>query len=152
MVSAILRNRQCLLAYVNRRNHMLMQMRWNLGAVVPEDTRYSCSLTCCADVTLDRDTHSPVAPLRQKLAPHEFTFFSEYDQMLSKYFRSTGLDLTTDISPPASLLVRVRCLQDHPPIFTDWCGNITISKDMLVTMRHCDAEALIRTGVVELMQ
>ena len=91
-------------------------------------------------------------PLRQKLAPHEFTFFSEYDSMLSKYFTSTGLDLTTDISPPASLLVRVRCLQDHPPIFTEWCGSITISKDMLVTMRHSDAEPLIRTGVVELMQ
>ena len=95
--------------------------------------------------------HSSSA-LRQKLAPHEFTFFSEYDSMLSKYFMSTGLDLTTDISPPASLLVRVRCLQDHPPIFTEYCGSITISKDMLVTMRHSDAEALIRTGVVELMQ
>ena len=40
MISAILRNRQCLLAFVNRRNRMLMEMRWNLGAVVPEDTRY----------------------------------------------------------------------------------------------------------------
>jgi hypothetical protein len=40
MISAILRNRQCLLAYVNRRNRILMEMRWNLGAVVPEDTRY----------------------------------------------------------------------------------------------------------------
>lgn len=38
--------------------------------------------------------------MKQQLAPHEFTFFSEYDQMLSKYFRSTGLDLTTDIPPP----------------------------------------------------
>ena len=41
ITSAILRNRQCLLAYVNRRNHMLMQMRWNMGAVIPEDTRYT---------------------------------------------------------------------------------------------------------------
>jgi hypothetical protein len=151
MVSAILRNRQCLLAYVNRRNHMLMQMRWNLGAVVPEDTRFGRCRTCCAAFGLHRSL-APAAPRRQKLAPHEFTFFSDYDQMLSKYFRSTGLELTTDISPPASLLVRVRCLQDHPPIFTEWCGSITISKDMLVTMRHSDAEALIRTGVVELMQ
>ncbi len=43
MISAILRNRQCLLAYVNRRNRILMEMRWNLGAVVPEDTRYCLS-------------------------------------------------------------------------------------------------------------
>jgi hypothetical protein len=39
MYNAIQRNKQCLLAYVNRRNQMLMQMRWSLGAVVPEDTR-----------------------------------------------------------------------------------------------------------------
>jgi hypothetical protein len=95
--------------------------------------------------------HPSFLTFRQKLAPHEFIFFSEYDGMLSKYFRSAGLDLTTDISPPSSLLVRVRCLQDHPPIFTEWCGSITISKGMLVTMRHSDAESLIRNCVVELM-
>ena len=50
MQSAIFRNRQCLLAYVNRRNHMLMQMRWNLGAVIPEDTRYC--LKSCSPVVL----------------------------------------------------------------------------------------------------
>ena len=156
ITSAILRNRQCLLAYVNRRNHMLMQMRWNMGAVIPEDTRYAHSFISAASVApLVRGVARCLLflpLLRQKLAPHEFTFFSEYDSMLSKYFRETKLDLTTDISPPASLLVRVRCLQDHPPIFTEWCGSITISKDMLVTMRHSDAEPLIRTGVVELMQ
>ena len=50
ITSAILRNRQCLLAYVNRRNHMFMQMRWNMGAVIPEDTRYAHSCISTASV------------------------------------------------------------------------------------------------------
>ena len=64
MISAILRNRQCLLAFVNRRNRMLMEMRWNLGAVVPEDTRYRLSfMTAIATAAHRAVTLVSLAPL-----------------------------------------------------------------------------------------
>ena len=79
MQSAIFRNRQCLLAYVNRRNHMLMQMRWNLGAVIPEDTRYCLNL--CSPVVLCRQIpafllfYLPFAPQTEARPSRVHVFF-----------------------------------------------------------------------------
>ena len=91
--SAIERNKRCLLAYLNHRTELVTAMRWQFGAVLPEDVR----LNMCEP---------------------ELEFFSKYNKSLALYMRSVGTDLTTDFAPPKSLYVEVRVLQDHGEIET----------------------------------
>ena len=91
--SAIERNKRCLLAYLNHRTDLVTAMRWQFGAVLPEDVR----LNMCEP---------------------ELEFFSKYNKSLAVYMRSVGTDLTTDFAPPKSLYVEVRVLQDHGEIET----------------------------------
>ena len=91
--SAIERNKRCLLAYLNHRTELVTAMRWQFGAVLPEDVR----LNMCEP---------------------ELEFFSKYNKSLAVYMRSVGTDLTTDFAPPKSLYVEVRVLQDHGEIET----------------------------------
>ena len=91
--SAIERNKRCLLAYLNHRTDLITAMRWQFGAVLPEEVR----LNMCEP---------------------ELEFFSKYNKSLAVYMRSVGTDLTTDFAPPKSLYVEVRVLQDHGEIET----------------------------------
>ncbi|CAM9552250.1 unnamed protein product, partial [Discosporangium mesarthrocarpum] len=118
---AILRNKRCLLAYVNWRSARIAQLRWETGPVVPQE-------------------------LQSSLSPREMELFNSYDRLLTNYMQQEfGLDLTADLQPPKELHVEVRVLQDCGEIMTDQ-GPVKLERGTTHLLRRSDVEHLVRQG------
>ena len=87
------RNKRCLLAYLNSRMEKMREMRWQFGAVLPEE-------------------------IKLNLSEPELEYFSKYNRNLATYMRAIGTDLTSDMDPPKSLYVEVRVMEDHGEVET----------------------------------
>ena len=87
------RNKRCLLAYLNSRMEKMREMRWQFGAVLPEE-------------------------IKLNLSEPELEYFSKYNRHLATYMRAVGTDLTSDMYPPKSLYVEVRVKEDHGEVET----------------------------------
>ena len=87
------RNKRCLLAYLNSRMEKMREMRWQFGAVLPEE-------------------------IKLNLSEPELEYFSKYNKTLATYMRAIGTDLTSDMAPPKSLYVEVRVREDHGEVET----------------------------------
>jgi GINS complex subunit 1 len=126
--AAIERNKRCLLAYVNQRAERIREMRWQFGAVLPSDVKASLNET-------------------------EIAYFSRYSRDLAAYMRSlgdgAGLDITSDVNPPKSLYVEVRCLQDYGELETDDGELIVLTKNTQHHLPRAICEPLIRQGVLQ---
>ncbi|TFJ88135.1 hypothetical protein NSK_000489 [Nannochloropsis salina CCMP1776] len=92
----ILRNKRCLLAYMQYRLDKVRDLRWETGgAIIP--TR-----------------------LQRKLSAKESEFFASYDKILSDYMGNYPLlDLTGSTLPPKEICIEVRVLADCGEIMTD---------------------------------
>ena len=122
--AAIERNKRCLLAYLNHRTDLVTDMRWQFGAVLPEEVRLN-------------------------LCEPELEFFSKYNKSLAMYMRSVGTDLTTDFAPPKSLYVEVRVLQDHGEIETAEGEVVQLKRGTQHHLPRDLCEQLIMQGVLE---
>lgn len=126
--AALKRNKRCLLAYIHHRAERIRDMRWQFGAVLPQD-------------------------LRNNLCEPEFQFFSQYNRDLATYMRSVGdgvgVDLMTDQQPPKSLFIVVRCLQDYGELETDDGDVIQLQKNTQHFLPRAQCEQLIRQGILE---
>ena len=124
--AAIERNKRCMLAYLNHRAELLTAMRWQFGAVLPEEVK----LNMCEPET---------------------EFFNKYNKALASYMRSVGVegvDLMTDQSPPKSLYIEVRCVQDHGELETDDGTVIMLKKNTQHFLPRTQVEPLIRQGIL----
>jgi len=126
--SALERNKRCLLAYINDRATKITEMRWQFGPVLPPE-------------------------VRSQLCEPELTFFNQYNKDMAAYMRAigdgAGIDLTTDQSPPKSLHVEVRCLQDYGELETDDGTVIVLKKNTQHFLPRNQCEPLIRQGILE---
>jgi len=66
----ILRNKRCLLAYLNHRTELLEEARWNSGSALPDD-------------------------IKNKLCAEEMEYFSKYDALVSDYMYKVDFDLSS---------------------------------------------------------
>eukprot|EP00041_Stephanoeca_diplocostata_P026370 m.709869 g.709869 ORF g.709869 m.709869 type:complete len:192 (-) comp22948_c0_seq2:2795-3370(-) len=121
--TAILRNKRCMLAYLNERVNRLQNLRWDVGAVLPPE-------------------------LKENLSMQESEFFQLYSRGLGAYMKAIDLDLTTDLLPPKELYIEVRCLVDVGEIVTEE-GTVNLEKDSQHFLRRSDVETLVRQGVLE---
>lgn len=110
------RNRRYIFAYLNHRLGKIRNLRWEIGAVVPEN----------------------IGP---KLSSRENDFFMEYNNILTDYCATIQLDLTSDLEvgtdfgykcmflilqqPPRDLLVEIRALKDIGEIMTE-SGSVSL--------------------------
>lgn len=123
---AILRDKRCLLAYLNKRAAVLKQLRWELGPVLPPEHR-AC------------------------MSHHEAHFFSRYDTLLSTFVQDVGgIDVTVDMAPPKELLVEVRVVVDCGEIMTE-TGSVNLEKGTTHLLRRTDVEPLVRQGFLDEM-
>lgn len=126
--AAIERNKRCLLAYIAHRADRVQDMRWNFGAVLPP-------------------------AVKAELCEPEVTFFNRYGRDLANYMRSVGdgagLDLMSDLHPPKSLYVEVRCVQDYGELETDSGDVIVLKKNTQHFLPRSLCEPLIRQGVLK---
>ena len=126
--AAIERNKRCLLAYISHRAERVRDMRWNFGAVLPPD-------------------------VKAQLCEPEVAFFGRYSRDLATYMRSigdgVGLDLMSDLHPPKSLYVEVRCAQDYGELETEDGDVIVLKKNTQHFLPRSLCEPLIRQGVLQ---
>ena len=124
------RNQRCLLAYVYNRLIRIKDMRWGIGAILPEEFRLS-------------------------LCEQETQWFQRYNRGLASYMRSIGdgnLDLTQYTSPPKSLYIEVRCVSDYGELATDDGTVVQLKKDSQHHLLRSQCEQLIRLGILEHIQ
>ena len=126
--SAIERNKRCLLAYINQRAEQITEMRWQFGAVVPQE-------------------------IRANLCEPEQAFFATYGRDLAKYMQSIGdgigLDLLNDLQPPRGLYISVRCNQDYGEIESEEGEVYILKKNAEYYMPRSLCEPLIRQAILE---
>ena len=122
--AAIERNKRCLLAYLNHRVDKLRTMRWQFGAVLPEE-------------------------IQMNLCEPEKEFFSKYNKALATYMRAVGTDITADNVPPKSLYIEVRVKQDHGEIETADGEVVLLKKGTQHHLPRELCEQLVMQGVLE---
>jgi hypothetical protein len=122
---SILRNKQCLMAYLMARVRMLQSLRWELSS-----------------------ESMPVQVL-DFLSPQEKRFKDDYNEILRQYMNDLELDLTLNLhEPPSNADIEVLVLQDYGTIVTE-DGSITLQKNTTTVMRRSIAEPLIKMGVLK---
>ncbi|CAI5517917.1 unnamed protein product [Closterium sp. Naga37s-1] len=119
---ALLRNKRCLLAYLNARMDQIRRLRWQLGATLPR-------------------------ALQERLSAGEGEWLAQYSQSLGDYMADAGLDLTVDLLPPKDPYIEVRVLKDAGAMYLD--DKVAyLEANTLHLVRKTDAEPLILKGIV----
>ncbi|CAI2727462.1 unnamed protein product [Schistosoma spindalis] len=126
------RNKRCLLAYHHARLMRIKELRWEYGIILPKD-------------------------IRDGLSEAEQAWFKHYCSCLANFMQADGserggggmLDLTQYRTPPKSLFLEVRCLQDFGEFETEDGSILHLTKGSHHLMHRTDCEALIRQGILE---
>lgn len=124
--AALQRNKRCLLAYLYERLRRIRALRWDYGPVIPPE-------------------------IKANLCEPEINYFNNYSKSLAAYMMSIGdgIDLTTDLKPPKSLLVAVRCIEEYGKLELEDGEVINLTKHSQHYLPRQQIEALIRQGVLE---
>ena len=123
---AVLRNKRALLVYMNERMRRVRDLRWEVGAGLP-------------DLVAESLSHA------------ERTFFTAYSALLNKYQgrrHGVGLNVTLDKSPPEDHKVEVRALEDYGEIVTR-DGSVELTRNSVHLMWRDECQPLIQEGVLE---
>lgn len=120
------RNVRCSLTYLYNRLLKLKEIRWHLGP------------TLSADV-------------KEALTEPEIQWFNNYSKLLANYMMSfpTGINLTTDMKPPKSLFIEVKCLTDNGKLELESGEVILLQKNSIHYLPRSECEQLIRQGILE---
>ncbi|KAF4666784.1 DNA replication complex GINS protein PSF1 [Perkinsus olseni] len=158
-LDAILRNRQCVLAYLQYRLDVLTCLRWQAGsATVLTDLIGPRPVADGGDEPTSGGRSAGDTIAGRKLSPAERKFVYKYSDILEQYMvaltRETRysriLDLTSDLQPPPILPeIRIRPNRDihHRSLQT---GEIrSYSKDSLYNLSRSDFYNYVKAGWAE---
>eukprot|EP00301_Raphidiophrys_heterophryoidea_P023865 c7580_g1_i1.p1 GENE.c7580_g1_i1~~c7580_g1_i1.p1 ORF type:complete len:199 (-),score=33.66 c7580_g1_i1:382-978(-) len=121
---SLLRNKRCLLAYLEHRIKVMMKYNWQLGrAAIPPN-------------------------VLANLSASESRFLATHDQLLGDYVRSTGVNILASIDPPKSVYVEVRVLRNEGQVQLD-SGSVVLTPGTTHLLVRSEVEHLIRQGVLE---
>ncbi|CAD1475791.1 unnamed protein product, partial [Heterotrigona itama] len=125
---ALKRNKRCILAYIYNRMKKLKELRWELGSILPPE-------------------------INTNLINAEVQWFQSYNKSLAKYMRSLGEDqgfnLTTNMVPPKTPYVEVKCVEDFGKLELDDGQVILLKKNTYHLLPRSVCEPLIRQGILE---
>ncbi|EDW73647.1 uncharacterized protein Dwil_GK16541 [Drosophila willistoni] len=126
--AALQRNKRCLLAYLYERCRRIKALRWEFGPIIPDD-------------------------IKQALCEPEIQFFNNYSKSLAAYMRavgdSQGIDLTSNLRPPKSLYIEVRCIEDYGKFELDDGEVIHLKKNSQHYLPRAQVESLVRQGILQ---
>ncbi|XP_071037521.1 DNA replication complex GINS protein PSF1 isoform X2 [Parasteatoda tepidariorum] len=125
--AVLLRNQRCILAYLYNRLQMIRDIRWGFGAILPPEVR-AC------------------------LSESEVNWFSSYNRNIASYMSSiggVGVDLFTNLQPPKSLYIQVRCLSEYGDFETSDGNTVVLTKNSTHFLQRKDCEKLIHQGILE---
>ena len=124
---SLLRNKRCVLAYLQHRLDKVTSIRWELGSVIGEH-------------------------LDPKLSAHERQYFKDYDGLLNEYMSELGdLDLCADMRPPKDHMISIRVLQEVGAIYAASGAVLDLSLNSVHRVRRADVEGLIQQGQVHIV-
>ncbi|CAM6106513.1 unnamed protein product [Calypogeia fissa] len=121
--TSILRNKRCLMGYMYNRAQRIQQLRWQLGAVLPED-------------------------IQEKLSQSEKEFFKRYSDILGSYMSKINLDLIVDATPPKDPYIQVRVMDNIGEMLLDDQAT-TLLRNSIHFMKRTEAESLVSQGLLE---
>ncbi|XP_012265829.1 DNA replication complex GINS protein PSF1-like isoform X2 [Athalia rosae] len=125
---ALKRNKRCILAYLYNRLQKIRQTRWEFGSILPPE-------------------------IKSLFAEPEVQWFNSYNKSLATYMRSIGdnhgLNLTTDITPPKSLYIEVRCLVDYGKFELEDGEVLSLRKNSQYLLPRAECENLVRQGILQ---
>ncbi|XP_002982392.2 DNA replication complex GINS protein PSF1 [Selaginella moellendorffii] len=121
--TSILRNKRCLLAYIYHRAQTVQRLRWQLGAVLPDD-------------------------IQSKLSYSENNYFKQYSDSLGVYMSSIDLDLSVDLSPPKDPYIQVKVLENVGNVYLD-DQSTSLLRNSIHLIKRSEAEPLISQGLLE---
>lgn len=125
---ALLWNKRCLLAYHNHRMEKLKKIRWEIGALLPNE-------------------------VKNNISPDELQFFLSYAKNLSDYMgrlnENRGIDLTLMRNPPKKLYIQVRCNVEFGNLELDDGSTVILSKDSMHYLPLAKCEKLIHQGILQ---
>lgn len=106
----------------------LKEIRWHLGSILSPD-------------------------IKESLTEPEVQWFNNYSRLLTNYMMSfpDGINLMTDIKPPKSLFIEVKCVADHGKLELESGETILLQKNSLHYLPRTECEHLIRQGILEHM-
>ncbi|GBN49456.1 DNA replication complex GINS protein PSF1 [Araneus ventricosus] len=79
-------------------------------------------------------------------------WFTSYSRNIVNYMSAiggSGLDLFTNMQPPKSLFIQVRCLCDYGDFETSDGNTVVLTKNSTHFLQRTDCEKLIHQGVLE---
>ncbi|KAJ7569795.1 hypothetical protein O6H91_01G094400 [Diphasiastrum complanatum] len=120
---SLLRNKRCLLTYIYQRTQNIQRLRWQLGAVLPED-------------------------IQERLNHFEKEYFKSYSDLIGSYMTSIDLDLVVDVTPPKDPYIQVRVMDDVGEVFLD-DQSTSLLRNSIHLMKRTEAEPLISQGLLE---
>lgn len=120
------RNLRCTLAYLYNRLMRLKEIRWHLGTILGAD-------------------------IKESLTESEIQWFNNYSRLLTNYMMSfpNGINLMTDLKPPKSLNIEVKCLMDYGRFELESGDTVLLQKNSIHNLPRSEIEHLIRQGVLE---
>ncbi|XP_031845580.1 DNA replication complex GINS protein PSF1 isoform X2 [Nomia melanderi] len=120
---ALNRNKRCVLAYLYNRMRKLRELRWELGSILPPE-------------------------ISSNLLNGEAQWYQSYNKSLATYMRSLGEDqgfnLTTNMLPPKTPYVEVKCVVDFGKLELDDGQVILLKKNTYHLLPRAVCEPLIR--------
>ncbi|KAL4293509.1 hypothetical protein HN51_044013 [Arachis hypogaea] len=121
---SLVRNKRCLMAYVNNRAEIIRSLLWKIGSVLPKE-------------------------IEEKLSHTEEEYFNKYSGELKKYMSKMELDLTVDMVPPKDPYIKVRVLDDIGDgiVLSDKTANF--ARHSIHFLKRTDAEQFISRGLME---
>ncbi|CAL9170022.1 uncharacterized protein LOC103997860 [Musa acuminata AAA Group] len=120
---SLLRNKRCLMAYMQNRAEIVRSLRWQLGPVLPEE-------------------------IKAKLSYSEGVYFADHSKAIASYMSEMDIDLTVDMVPPKSPSVQVMVLDDIGEVCLG-DQSISLTKHSLHSLSRTDAEPFISQGLME---
>ncbi|XP_017878069.1 DNA replication complex GINS protein PSF1 [Ceratina calcarata] len=125
---ALTRNKRCVLTYIYNRMRKIRELRWELGSILPSE-------------------------INSNLLNAEVQWFQSYNRSLATYMRSLGDDqgfnLTTNILPPKTLYVEVKCVADFGKLELEDGEVILLKQNTYHLLPRAVCEPLIRQGILE---
>ncbi|KAG5677377.1 hypothetical protein PVAND_007141 [Polypedilum vanderplanki] len=120
------RNLRCTLAYLYSRLMKLKDIRWKLGPVINAD-------------------------IKESLTEAEIQWFNNYSRLLTNYMMSfpNGFNIMTDMKPPKSLFIEVKCLCDYGKFELENGESVALQKNSIHFLPRTECEHLIRQGILE---
>ncbi|KAG9439586.1 hypothetical protein H6P81_019751 [Aristolochia fimbriata] len=120
---SLIRNKRCLMAYMNHRLEIIRSLRWKVGRELPEE-------------------------IQQKLTQSERDYFKNHSLALESYMSELDLELTVDMVPPKDPYIQVRVLEDIGDVLLS-SAQTTLLRHSVHSLRRSDAEPYISQGLME---